>query len=291
MPSHIYSRTGDAIASAGSNEAAITADEAYFRKGGKTDGFYAMLYYPHNVHFLTVASTDAGNYQQARAAAEKLAAHAGSHVKHMPMMEAFMPTPLYVAVRFGKWDEVLSAPEPDKSLAGLHVLWHFARGMAHAARGNTAAAQSELAALSAERKALPAASMLSMVNKPDDILAIAEDRLTAQIARATGDARLAADRYRAAAAREDAMNYMEPPDWYLPAREALGATLLASGDAAGAEQAFRDDLKHHPRSGRALFGLTESLKAQGKTYEADRVRQQFDAAWTGADTKLAVKDL
>jgi hypothetical protein len=291
MPSHVYSRTGDSVASAGSNEAAIAADEAYFRKGGKTDGIYGMMYYNHNIHFLAVASADAGNYQQAKAAAEKLAAHAGEHVKHMPMLEGFMLTPLYVAVRFARWDELLSAPEPDKSLAGLHAMWHFARGMAHAGRGNTSAAETERAALAAEHKALPPQTMLSPYNKTDDILAIAEDRLAAQIARAGGDAKSAAERLRAVAAREDQLNYIEPPDWYLPARESLGTTLLASGDAAGAEKAFRDDLQRHTRSGRSLFGLMESLKAQGRSYEADLVRQQFEAAWTGADTKLAVKDL
>ena len=166
MPSHVYSRTGDSVASAGSNEAAIAADEAYFRKGGKTDGIYGMMYYNHNIHFLAVASADAGNYQQAKAAAEKLAAHAGEHVKHMPMLEGFMLTPLYVAVRFAKWDELLSAPEPDKSLAGLHAMWHFARGMAHAGRGNTSAAETERAALAAEHKALRPRRCSALTTRP-----------------------------------------------------------------------------------------------------------------------------
>jgi TolA-binding protein len=74
-------------------------------------------------------------------------------------------------------------------------------------------------------------------------------------------------------------------------RESLGAALLTSGDAAGAERVFRDDLERNPRSGRSLFGLSESLKAQGKRDAARLVEREFGRAWKSADTKLSVKDL
>ena len=74
-------------------------------------------------------------------------------------------------------------------------------------------------------------------------------------------------------------------------REILGAAHLALGDAAAAEAAFRADLERNRRNPRSLFGLAESLAAQGKTYAAKCVRQQFDAAWRNADgTKLRVAD-
>lgn len=292
MPSHIYSRVGDHVASAGSNEAAIAADEAYFAAGGKRDGLYFMMYYPHNIHFLAVANADCGRFNDAYAAAQKVSAHAAPHVAHMAMMEMFVPHPIYVLVKFRKWDEVLAFPEPDaKALAGTHALWRFARGMAHAGKGDTAAAESEHARFVEERRNLPATTALSMFNKSDDILGIADAMLAAKLAHVKGDHARAAEYLRSAAGKDDALAYMEPPDWYMPPRETLGAVLLKSGDAAGAEKAFREDLARHARNPRSLFGLMHSLKAQGRDYEAEMVRQQFDSAWKEADTTLRMEDL
>lgn len=96
---------------------------------------------------------------------------------------------------------------------------------------------------------------------------------------------------RQAVAAEDAVSYNEPPDWDLPVREWLGGALLASGDTAEAETVYRAELAKHPRNGRALFGLSESLRRQGKTSSAQMVQREFDKAWDQADTKLRVEDL
>ena len=90
---------------------------------------------------------------------------------------------------------------------------------------------------------------------------------------------------------EDAMDYNEPPDWIAPVRETLGGMLLQAGDPVAAEKVFRADLDRHPRNPRSLFGLMESLKAQGRTADAQWVERQFEAAWTNSDTKLKIEDL
>ena len=77
----------------------------------------------------------------------------------------------------------------------------------------------------------------------------------------------------------------------MPVRELLGGALMANGDHAEAEKVFRADLEKHPRNGRSLFGLMESLKAQGKRSAAEFVKIEFDAAWKNADIRLNVKDL
>ena len=82
------------------------------------------------------------------------------------------------------------------------------------------------------------------------------------------------------------MDYNEPPDWLYPMREPLGAALLGEGKPAEAEGVFREDLKHNQRNPRSMFGLAESLKAQGKAAEAQTVEKQFKQAWNNADTKL-----
>ena len=54
---------------------------------------------------------------------------------------------------------------------------------------------------------------------------------------------------------------------------------------------FRDELKVHAKNPRALFGLAECLRAQGKSPEEAAVRKQFEEGWKHADTHLRVEDL
>lgn len=291
MPSHVYNRTGDYVAAAGSNEVAVAVDEKWLKATEDPHGTYGMMYYSHNLHFLSVASAMAGRYAAAKQAADRLEAHVSPHLAAMPMLQGFVPTPTLILVKFRRWDDVLRLPEPDRSMAGVHAVWHFARGMAYAGTGKPDQAMAEHKALLAETAAIPADAMFSPWNKAHSVLAIADDVLAAKIAAAHGDAKTASNRLRAAGVKEDALSYIEPPDWYLFPRQSLGAVLLSAGDAAGSEQAFREELDRHPRSGRALFGLVQSLRAQGKTYDADFVQSQFDTAWRDADTKLTLQDL
>ena len=86
-----------------------------------------------------------------------------------------------------------------------------------------------------------------------------------------------------AIAVEDDLNYIEPADWYLPARETLGMAYLRMGKAGEAEKAFRADLEKNRRNPRSLFGLSESLKAQGNAYAAQLVELEFQAVWRNAE--------
>ena len=86
------------------------------------------------------------------------------------------------------------------------------------------------------------------------------------------------------------MPYDEPPIWFYPIRESLGAALLQHGQIADAERVFREDLDRHPRNARSLFGLHESLIRQGKTLDAEWVRAARDEAWKNADVPLALDD-
>jgi tetratricopeptide (TPR) repeat protein len=252
-----------------------------------------MMYYSHNLHFLAVVEAVQGRYAEAKKAAEKLAQHVGPHVKDMPMLEGFLPVPTLILARFRKWDEILNSPAPDTSMAITRALWHFTRGVAYAATNRVQDAEKERAAFLAARKAVPEDAVFSQVNKASAVFAVAEALLDARIALARQDRKTAIEKLRAAAAAEDALNYMEPSDWILPVRETLGGVLLAEGNAAEAEKVFRADLEKNRRSPRSLFGLRESLKAQGKTYAAQLVDMQFQQAWKNADqdVRLAIADL
>jgi tetratricopeptide (TPR) repeat protein len=96
---------------------------------------------------------------------------------------------------------------------------------------------------------------------------------------------------RKAVAVQDTLKYDEPPDWFYPVRESLGAALLLNGNAAEAEKVFREDLEQNPRNPRSLFGLSEALRAQNRAYDAQFVDKQFQANWKGPDIKLKVADL
>jgi tetratricopeptide (TPR) repeat protein len=128
-------------------------------------------------------------------------------------------------------------------------------------------------------------------NKTKDILKIAENVLGAQIALAKKDNAAAIAMLQQAVAIQDALKYNEPQDWFYPVRESLGGVLLMSGDGAGAEKVFRADLDRNPRNPRSLFGLNQSLKAQGRNYDAGFVEKQFNSSWKGTGTPLKIEDL
>jgi tetratricopeptide (TPR) repeat protein len=172
----------------------------------------------------------------------------------------------------------------------LRATWLYARAMA-AAAGNVTKAETIREAFVIARDALPAASMAGPQNSGAALLAVATHVLDARIAAARGDRKAAIASWTKAVTAEDALAYDEPPAWYYPVRESLGAALLANGQPRKAEVVFRADLEIHPRNGRSLYGLAESLKAQKKAADAAWAQAQFEAAWKDADTKVRLEDL
>jgi Flp pilus assembly protein TadD len=85
---------------------------------------------------------------------------------------------------------------------------------------------------------------------------------------------------------QDSFLYIEPPDWYGPAREALGAALCKNGDFVRAEHVFREDLVHNPRNPRSLFGLMTALQGEGRADDAAYVHAQFTRGWLGERLSL-----
>ena len=287
MPAHIYIRTGDHDAAVKANEKAVAADETYMKASsaaGIDTLFYSLMYYAHNLHFMATCAAMEGNYLQAKKSAAMLAAFVGPHVKAMPDVEGYMTVPFLVEVRFHRANDILKMPRPDPSLQMTTVFWHFAQGLALASSGKLDEAEAEYKLVSEAREKMTAdAFFLAPVNnKNQDMLKIAENVLGGKIALAKNDMDGAINQLRAAVAIQDSLKYNEPPDWLYPVRESLGAALLMSGDQAGAEEVFRDDLERNPRNPRSLFGLEQALKAQGRAYDATFVRKQFEASWKGS---------
>jgi hypothetical protein len=284
MPAHIYMRTGDYRAAAQRNEVAADVDRKYIA-ATKATGLYPLMYYTHNLDFIGAASDMAGAYAPAAKAAQQAAEHVEPFVKDMPMVEAIIVKPLLYQLHFAHWDEVLASPKPASDRAIQTAYWHYARAVAFAAKKDVAKADAELKALKAVRAKIPEDVMLGN-SSATKITDVAEHTAIGRVALARGDQNAAIEALKQAVALQDALQYDEPPAFHYSVRESLGAAYLRAGKAADAEAVFRDDLARNRRSGRALFGLWQSLKAQQKNEAAEIVRLQYEASWKSADAQL-----
>jgi tetratricopeptide (TPR) repeat protein len=290
MPAHTYVRTGDYVAAEKANTIAAEVDRNYIRETGAS-GMYPVMYYNHNVHFESFAASMAGRYAVAKRAGDQLFDGVLPVVTMDPMLEGFLVQPTFVALRFRKWDDIRKMTDPGPKLPLLRAVWLYARAMAAASTGDPKRAETLRDAFVIARDAVPAAQMAGPQNTSAQLLAVATPVLDARIADAKGDRKAAIASWAKAVEAEDALNYDEPPAWYYPTRESLGAALLADGQLAEAEKVFRADLDKHPRNPRSLFGLWKTLEAQKKTADAGWARAQFETAWKDADTKLRIEDL
>ena len=291
MPAHIYARTGRFIASANSNAAAASVDERYMKATGTRSGMYPLMYYNHNIHFESYAAAMAGQYARAARTAAKLSANVSPVLTEMPMLEGLIPQQYYVLLRFAKWNEILALPVPAASLPLTTAIWHYARAAALAGTKDVEAARTEQHLFLESAARIPAEIPMGVLNTAGQMFAVAQPLLDGRIAAASGDLTAAIVKFRTAVAAGDLLTYDEPPTWYYPVRETLGAALLAAGHAAEAEQVFRDDLKYNPGNGRSLFGVWKALSAQGKTAAATRAGAEFRRVWAVADLPLRIEDM
>ncbi|MGI9037782.1 MAG: tetratricopeptide repeat protein [Gemmatimonadota bacterium] len=283
MPGHIYLRVGRYADAVEANRHAVHADETYIADLGPIN-IYTSAYYPHNYHFMNFASTMAGMSETAIESAEVLPEKISTDVAAgVGWIQLAVATPELTGVTFGRWDYVLARPAPPERLPISMMLHHYARGVAHAAQGDFDAARAELETMNTYGEKIAAIpALLDM----EPIPVIADHALQGEIALRQGDAEGAVRHFRAAADVEDGMVYLEPPLWYYPVRHSLGRALLEADRPAAAERAYREDLLKFPGNGWSLFGLIQSLEAQGKDAEAAEVRSEFEAAWEQADTEL-----
>jgi tetratricopeptide (TPR) repeat protein len=290
MPGHIFLQTGDYDLAAQTNINAAAADKAFVQRTGAT-GMYPLMYWTHNMHFVAYARAQQGRYDEAKQAARDMVENVGDADLGMQMLEGFHLYPLMVDLRFRRWDEILQAPEPRAERKLLRAFWQFARGMALAWQGRLSEAAAEQAQFEAQRTAMPAASRYLLNNTSADILALAAATLDAQLAWARGEKETSIQAWHRAVQRESTLQYDEPPPWFYPVRESLAAALLRNGQPKEAEAVFRAAIAKHPRDGRLLFGLWQTLTAQQRENEAALVEQQFNAVWTNATVTLRMEDL
>ncbi len=292
MPSHIYLRVGQYEKAIASDERSVAADRFFLSEWGDrpfpTAGTYhlsASTHAPRALDVLRYAAMLQGNYARALQAARDVA---GSHsmMAANPRQQR-LPAVWLVHEVFGKWQALLAEPAPPADRLYLNGAWHYFRGSAFAGLGEIKRAESELEALGTTSRDPALKDVLSGANPAGPILAMLYSGLSAEIAEARGRYTEAVLSFEQAVRMQDALNFNEPPDWPHSMRLYLGAVLLKTGRAKDAEGVYREELRDLRDNGWALFGLWQSVRAQGRTAEAQEIRERFDRAWRNADVVLS----
>jgi tetratricopeptide (TPR) repeat protein len=287
MPSHIYIRTGQYHKGVIANEKATLADSTYIAQC-KAQGFYPLLLYPHNIHFLAACAFFEGNSKKALDAAWMVSRKADrKYLAEVVTVQHYYIIPYYVMVHVGKWNEILELPEPGESLQYPRAIWHYARGMAFTAKGNLEQAEQELKKVQdfAANKELSALKVWD-VNSVTELITIAALTLESEIALYNKQYDAAINLLTKAVDIEDRLAYQEPPDWFFSVRHSLGHVLVEARRFVEAEKVYRQDLETYPENGWALIGLHNSLWGQRKLDEAAAVKKRFQQAWKYADMEI-----
>jgi tetratricopeptide (TPR) repeat protein len=291
MPSHIYYRVGRYIDALEQNKRAVAVDEAYIGATQAT-GFYPAAYYPHNVHFALAAAQMAGDAKTALEMSQKLRSIVTAEIASaVPLAQPVMAAPFFAHAQFGSPDAVLALTVADNAPPYVKAMWRYARGVALAKAGQTDAAQAEAAAIDALKREADFSQLLAQGIPAPQVLEVAQEALAARIAQARGDPAGAAAAFAKAAALQDGLAYMEPPYWYYPIHQSLGAALLQVGRPEEAEAAFREALKRSPNNGWAIYGLVEVAKARGDETAQRDAEARLARSWVGDRGILELKNL
>jgi tetratricopeptide (TPR) repeat protein len=234
MPTHIYIRLGKWDIAADRNAHAVHADEQYISER-KPTGVYPMAYYPHNYHRMWYALNMLGRSEDALKAAQGVVRNVPFDVvRQAPPLEYFSPTVLFTLARFSRWNDILREPAPPNDLRYTTGVWHYVRGLAYTAQNKLDSATVERDKLVTIAKTSPADAYANL-NSVQSLLAIAENHLQGEMAAKRGRSDDAVKHLEKAIAGEDELTYDEPPPWYLPIRQRLGAVLLVAGRPKQAE--------------------------------------------------------
>lgn len=287
MPGHIYQRVGRYADAALANERAVAVDGGYLGKASPNVSFYRMLYAPHNLDFLAAATGMEGRGAAPLLAVRAIQEHLSAEMlRQMPGFDFVLAKPAWALLRFGRLTDALAEPLPAEEFPFAVAMAQAARALVLARLGRAAEAESAVACMKAEL-AKTTDSAPQGLNTVASLSAVATNLVAGELAAARGDDTTAVRSFRTAALAEDAMRYNEPSDWYFPARQWAGATLLRLGRVEEAEVIFRADLERYPENGWALAGLAAALERQWqKQGSAAEIRARLAVAWAKADLGL-----
>jgi len=289
MPAHIYIRTGKYHEGSLANIRAVKSDEEYINQCNQ-QGFYPLSYYPHNYHFLWATATLEGDSKTAIDAAIKTSQKPPDSLMSVcgyETLQHFAAIPLYAFVTFGKWGEILNYEKPKDDRPYIVAVWHYARAMAFIAANNIAEAEKEIISLESFRGNETIDDLLIWgFNSAGILVNIAIETSRGELAAKKKNYSEAIAHLEKAVDYEYSLQYDEPPTWFYPCRQNLGAVLIEAGKFEEAEKIYRENLADIPDNGWGLFGLYQTLLKQGKIDEAAEVEKRFKEAWKYADIQL-----
>ena len=281
MPSHIYYRVGLYKEALDANLAAIAIDEKYF-KGSPSDAVYRGAYYPHNIHFAMVSALMGGDAKATLQATGKLEKSISDEsLRALPPLQPVRASPYFAHVQFSSPDTLLALPEPGADFVLLRAMWHYARAVGFARKGLVADGMREVDAIAAIEKQADFKAFTDWGVPGQDIVRTARLVASGKLAEARGELPAAISLYQQAVLVQDTLPYTEPPYWYYPVRQSLGAALLKAGKLDEAEAAFRASFVKTPSNGWALKGLMEVYGKRGDKAALAAARKRFDSTWLG----------
>ncbi len=290
MPSHIYLRTGKYQKGVEVNINAVKSYQKSIPLFAPVTGA-DFLYIIHNLHMKTNNAMLTGNYKTSEAAAFEtrnsipvdylsIPAPMGSYVQYIYM------TPVFVYIRFGKWNELLQMTKPDNTQIYANLLYHFGKGMALANQLKITEAKHELEQLNRLMSDTSLGIPFTPFSPAIDGAVVAGKLLSGTIALKEKKINDAIIDFSEAVYIEQNMVYNEPRDWMLNPKHFLGNAYLADKDGFNAEKIFGKDLENNNENGWALYGLYKALLLQKKTAEAAKVLVRFKIAFNKADIKI-----
>ncbi|WP_229423086.1 hypothetical protein [Telluria aromaticivorans] len=281
MPSHIYYRLGMYRDALQSNLDAIAIDEQYFSRS-PSDPVYRGAYYPHNIHFVMVSALMGGDGRTALEAAGKLDKSIPAEVlKEFASLQPVKAAPYFSHVQFSSPEVLVALPDPGPDFVLVKAMWHYARAVGFARKGMLLEGNREVAALDRLEKTADFKPIADWGIPAREVVQTARAVARGRLADAQGKLPEAIAAYREAIAVQDKLPYMEPPHWYYPVRQSLGAALLRSGQLDAAEQVFRDSLARIPSNGWALRGLIEVYQKRGDAPALAAAQKRFETTWLG----------
>jgi tetratricopeptide (TPR) repeat protein len=281
MPSHIYYRLGLYQDALQSNLDAIAADEKYFARSD-SDPLYKGAYYPHNIHFVMVSALMGGDGKTALESAGKLdKSISASMAQQFSSLQPVKAAPYFSHVQFSSPDTVLALPDPGPDLLLVKAMWHYARAVAFARKGAMAEGRGEIDAIASIERTGNFDPIIAWGVPAREIVQTARAVANGRLADAQGDLPAAITFYQEAVAVQDKLPYTEPPYWYYPVRQSLGAALLRAGRLDEAEDMLRASLARTPSNGWALSALIELYRQRGDQAALAGARKRFATTWLG----------
>lgn len=277
MPCHIFLIVGDYKSALSTNTKALAADSQYIKEHGM-GGEYPLHYFKHNLYVMVRIHELMNDFEKAYATSLELVKFIEPYVKSH-QLDRFAYVPFEVLLYFHKWKEILEYQPIIQDSPIVNSYQHFSRAMAYAVLGKLNSAEEEKKIfLENVKKIQPTEEIAG--NPASQIFKLAELVLNATINRKNNNLPASIEDLQKAIYIQDRLNYDEPPPWYIPVREELGATYLLQQRWKDAADTFQEALTKLRCNGRLLYFLALSLKAQQKVTDAYWVEREMVEAFS-----------